>query len=101
MNVNIEQYLSPVTMNDIRKSLNFIPKGRSLRLVKIPALDFGSAIDKAMKNNKYMPFRPIIFNNIPVDMTENILPECIIVSDDNTNISKTAIKETEFFKGGL
>lgn len=101
MNINVEQFLSPVIMNDIRKSLNFIPKGRSLRLVRIPVTDFGRAMDKVLKHNKYIPFRPVILNDIPIDMTENVLPECVIVADDDTNISRTAIKETELFIGGI
>lgn len=101
MNVNVERYLSPVIMNDIRKSLNFVPKGRSLRLVRIPVADFSKAMDKALELNKYMPFRPVILGNIPIDMTENVLPECVIVADDDTNISRTAVKETELFKGGI
>ena len=100
MNVNIEAHLSPVIMNDIRKSLSFIPKGRSLRLVRIPVMDFNKAIEKVLKINPFVPFRPTVLNNIPVDMTENVLPECIIVADDNTNISKTAMKETEFDNSG-
>ena len=101
MNINVEQFLSPVIMNDIRKSLNFIPKGRSLRLVRIPVIDFSKTMDKVMERNKYMPFRPVILNDIPIDMTENALPECVIVADDDTNISRTAIKETELFIGGI
>ena len=99
MNINVEPFLSPVTLNDIKKSLNFIPKGRSLRLVRIPVFDFSKVMDSILIKNKFIPFRPVIFNNIPVDMTDNLLPECIIVADDDTNISKTAIKETELFKG--
>lgn len=99
MNINIEQFLTPTILNDLKKSLNHIPKNRSLRLVKIPVFEFHQAIEKAVKKVGYIPFRPVIFNNIPIDMTENILPECILVADDNTNISKTALKETEFSKG--
>ena len=99
MNVNIEKYISPKILNDLKRALNFKPENRQLRLVRIPVLEFAGAIEKAVKVNPFMPFRPVIFNNIPVDSTEGVLPECVIVADDNTNISKTAIKETEFFKG--
>lgn len=101
MNVNIEKYLSEGTLKDLQFALKSIPTGRSLRLARIPVLDFSAAMEKAFVHNKYIPFRPVIFNNIPIDMTENALPEFIIVADDNTNISRTAIKETEFYKGEI
>ncbi len=98
MNLNVESLLSPGTLNDLKRSLNFIPKGRSLRLVRIPALDFSVVMEKALVNNKYLPFRPVVFDNIPIDMTESLLPECILVADDNTNVSRIITKETEFYK---
>jgi len=101
MNVNIEKYLSASTIRELQFALKSVPKGRSLRLARIPVLDFSDVMDKVLVQNKYMPFRPVIFNNIPVDMTTNSLPEFILVADDNTNIERSAIKETEFFKGGI
>ena len=99
MNINVEAYLPQSILTELRKALLSIPKGRSLRLVRIPVMDFSSAIEKVVKFNPYMPFRPVIFNNIPIDMTENAVPECILVADDNTNIERTSLKEIELFKG--
>ena len=101
MNVNIEKYLSAGTLKDLQFALKSIPKGRSLRLARIPVMDFNNAINKVVELNPYTPFRPVIFNNIPIDMTVNALPEFILVADDNTNIERTAIKETEILKGGI
>lgn len=101
MNVNIEKYLSPGTLKDLQFALKSIPSGRSLRLARIPVDDFNKAISKVVELNPYTPFRPVIFNNIPIDMTINVLPEFIIVADDNTNIERSAIKEIEIFKGGI
>lgn len=100
MNVNVEQYLSPGTLSDLKNALKSIPSGRKIRLVRIPAIDFFNIMEK-ITGNTFMPFRPVIFDNIPIDMTESILPECVLVADDNTNISRTASKETELFKGGI
>lgn len=100
MPMNIEPYLKESIVRDLRNAVNHIPAGRKLRLVRIPVFDFNDAISAFFKKSgMYIPFRPVVLNNIPTDMTENILPECILVADDNTNISKTMIKETEFFKG--
>lgn len=100
MSINIEPYLKESIVKDLRNAVNYIPKGRRLRLVRIPVFDFNDAISAFFKKSEmYIPFRPVVLDNIPADMTENILPECILVADDNTNISKTMIKETEFFKG--
>lgn len=101
MNVNVEKYLSQGTLKDLQFALKSIPAGRSLRLARIPVLDFSKAMDEAVKSNPFTPFRPVIFNNIPIDMTTNALPEFILVADDNTNIERSAVKETEFFKGGI
>ena len=101
MNVNIEKYLSSGTLKDLQFALKSIPAGRSLRLARIPVDDFNKAINKVVELNPYMPFKPVIFNNIPIDMTINVLPEFIIVADDNTNIERSAIKEIEIFKGGI
>ena len=98
MNINIEQYLSPKILSDLKHSLQFKPDNRSLRLVRIPVMEFTKAIEKIVLKNKYMPFRPVIFNDIPVDMTEGELPECVLVADDNTNITRSGIIETEFYK---
>lgn len=98
MNVNVEHYLSPGTLSDLKNALKSIPSGRKLRLVRIPALDFFKIMEK-ITGNCFVPFRPVVFDNIPIDMTESLLPECVIVADDNTNISRTIIKETELFKG--
>ena len=98
MNINIERYLTPGTLKDIWSALRYIKDGRRLALVRIPALDFFAVMEKLTGTN-FMPFRPVIFNNIPVDMTDNTFPELVLVADDDTNISKTAIKETELFKG--
>lgn len=100
MNINIEQYLSQGTLIDLKKSLKFIPAGRRIALVRIPVEDFGSVMDKICKKI-FIPFKPVIFGNIPVDMAENSLPECVLVADDDTNISKTAVKEIELFRGGI
>ena len=97
-NINIEQFLTPKILLDLKHSLQFKPNNRVLRLVRIPVLEFASAIDKAVKLNPYMPFRPVIFNGIPVDSTEGELPECILVADDNTNLARSGIKENEFYK---
>ena len=98
MNINIEQYISPKILADLKHSLQFKPDNRSLRLVRIPVLEFAKAIDKAVKANPFMPFRPVIFDNIPIDSTTGELPECVLVADDNTNITRSGIIETEFYK---
>lgn len=95
MNVNIERYLSAGTLADLKRALIFKPSNRSLRLVRIPVEEFNSVMDKIIPQNKYLPFRPVIFDNIPVDMTESALPECILVADDDTNIIKQDRKEIE------
>ncbi len=98
MNVNMEKYLSPKTLLDLKHSLQFKPDNRQLRLVRVPVMEFAQAIEKAVKDCPFMPFRPVIFNNIPIDSTEGELPECVIVADDNTNLTRSGIKETEFYK---
>lgn len=99
MNINVERFMNPVALKDLWTALNTIPVGRSVRLARIPVVDYYDVIEKAVKQNPYLPFRPVIFNNIPIDMTTNTLPEFILVADDNTNIERTVIKETEFYKG--
>lgn len=99
MNINVEKYLSPGTLKDLQYALKSVPTGRSLRLARIPALDFYDIMNKVVALNPYAPFRPVIFNNIPIDMTTNALPEFILVADDNTNIERSAIKETEILIG--
>jgi hypothetical protein len=98
MNINIEKYLSPGTLIDLKRALSFKPSNRSLRLVRIPVEEFNIAIGKALMRNPYLPFTPVIFNNIPVDMTESLLPECVIIADDNTNLVKQDRKEIEIIK---
>jgi hypothetical protein len=100
MNINVEPYINPKILADLKHSLTFKPVNRKLRLVRIPVLEFASAMDKILSKNPHMPFRPVIFDNIPVDSTVSELPECVLVADDNTNITRSGIIETEFYKGG-
>lgn len=97
MNVEIAEYLPQSIQTEVRKALNFIPKGRSLRLIRIPVFDFNEAISKICKKVGFVPFRPVLYG-IPIDMTENVLPEMILVADDDTNLTRSNSKETEFYK---
>ena len=92
MNVEIAEYLPQSIQTEVRKALNFIPKGRSLRLIRIPVFDFNEAISKICKKVGFVLY------GIPIDMTENVLPEMILVADDDTNLTRSNSKETEFYK---
>ena len=95
MNINVEQYLTPGTLKDLKRALQFKPANRQLRLVRIPVEEFGDIMARVIAKNSFIPFRPVIFNNIPIDMTESLIPECVIIADDDTNLIKQDRKETE------
>jgi hypothetical protein len=96
MNINVEKYLSAGTLKDLKRALQFKPSNRQLRLVRIPVEEFSGVMNKILTtSNNYMPFRPVIFDNIPIDMTESLIPECVIIADDNTNLIKQDKKEIE------
>jgi hypothetical protein len=81
--IDIAPFVTNKLAIDLKFGLNRVTNG-VVRMVRIPVLDFIDACTKAMKINPYMPFSPT-FLGYPCDQTENLLPEVVVVHDDNTN----------------
>lgn len=84
---DVTEFLPETVQRDLRWAAGHVPAGRVLRLVRIPAEEFGRCIDKALAHfGAWMPMRPVVLGSIPIDMTAGPLPEAVLVADDDTNL---------------
>lgn len=81
--VDIAPLMNPVVSAEIKAALKRVSNG-VVRMIRVPVEDFNQAVNKAVERNPFTPFSPVVFG-IPCDMTINVLPEIIVVHDDNTN----------------
>lgn len=93
MTINVDDFLTDNIMRDLRKAVQCIPAGRVLRLIRIPTAEFNACIERVFHRFGPMMFRPVVLSGIPIDMTTGLLPEAILVADDNTNLARTPNKE--------
>ena len=89
--IGLEPYVSLATLADVRHAYKKIHNGAA-RLIRIPAIEFADAVQKAVNRFPWQPFKPTLYG-LPVDQTANEYPEIIVVFDDDTNATVNVIRQ--------